>query len=93
MEELINIISTLGFPIATAIGVFYFATKFIESQVKQYADREDKLISAYKANEDRYTAQLDKFSETLNNFNITLTKIDARLENLEKHFEREIDNN
>ena len=86
MEEAINLISTLGFPIFIAIAFFYFATKFIESQVKQYAEREEKLIQAYKANEDRYTAQLDKFSEILCDFNVTLTKIDSRLEFLEQHF-------
>lgn len=89
MEEVINIISTLGFPIFVAIALFYFATKFIESQVKQYAEREEKLIEAYKANEDRYTAQIDKFSEVLRDFNVTLTKIDARLELLEKAANKE----
>lgn len=89
MEEVINIISTLGFPIFVAIALFYFATKFIENQMKQYAEREEKLIEAYKANEDRYTAQIDRFSEVLRDFNITLTKIDARLELLEKAVNKE----
>ena len=89
MEEVINIISTLGFPIFVAVALFYFATKFIESQMKQYAEREEKLIEAYKANEDRYTAQIDKFSEVLRDFNVTLTKIDARLELLEKAANKE----
>jgi len=84
MEETVNIISTLGFPIFVALALFYFATKFIENQMKQYAEREEKLIEAYKANEVRFTAQLNKFTEILNNFNITLTKIDTRLEALEK---------
>lgn len=79
MEEIASIISTIGFPVFVAVALFYFATKFIETQVAQYAEREVKLIEAYKANEERYSAQLDKFTESLNNFNITLTKIDARL--------------
>lgn len=84
MDELMNLISTVGFPIAIAVAMFYFAIKFIESQVKQYSDREDKLIAAYNANEDRFSKQIEKFNEILNNFNITLTKIDGRLEALEK---------
>lgn len=89
MEDVINIVSTLGFPIFIAVAVFYFATKFIESQMKQYAEREEKLISAYKSNEDRYTTQLDKFSEILQDFNITLTRIDTRLQQLEKAISKE----
>lgn len=84
MDEIMNLISTVGFPIAISVAIFYFAIKFIESQVKQYTEREEKLIAAYKANEDRYTAQLDKFAAILQDFNVTLTKIDGRLEALEK---------
>lgn len=84
MDEVVNIISTLGFPIATTIGIFYFATRFIEAQVKQYNDREDKLIEAYNVNLTRFTSQIDRFNETLNNFNITLNKIDTRLAVLEE---------
>lgn len=84
MDDVLNFVSQLGFPIAISIAMFYFATKFIESQVKQYSDREDKLITAYNANEDRFSKQIEKFNETLNNFNVTLTKIDSRLEALEK---------
>ena len=84
MEEIINLVSTLGFPIAVAVAVFYFGIKFIEGQVKQYAEREDKLIAAYNANLDRFTSQLDKFSDILQDFNTTLTRIDTRLEQLEE---------
>lgn len=89
MDEIMNLISTVGFPVAISVAMFYFAIKFIENQVKQYADREEKLIAAYNSNEDRYTLQIDRLTETLNNFNITLTKIDGRLETLE----RKIDGN
>jgi hypothetical protein len=88
MEDIVNVISTLGFPIATSIAIFYFAIKFVEAQVKQYSQREQNLIEAYKANEDRYAKQLDKFAESLNNFNITLTKIDSRLAWLEEQLRK-----
>lgn len=86
MDTVISIISQLGFPVAAAVAVFWFGIKFIENQLKQYADREQKLIAAYNANEDRFMAQLDKFSQILTDFNVTLNKIDARLEYLEKNF-------
>lgn len=84
MEEVINLISTLGFPIAIAVAAFYFYTAFVKDQMAAYAKREEALLEDSKKREDKYTAQMDKFSESLNNFNLTLTKIDTRLEYLEK---------
>ncbi len=84
MEEVINLISTLGFPIAIAIAAFYFYTAFVKDQMAAYSKREEALLEESKKREEKYAAQLDKFTESLNNFNITLTKIDTRLEYLEK---------
>ena len=78
MEEIVSLISSLGFPVGIAVIAFYFYTKFVGEQMEAYAKREEKL-----------TAQLDKFSESLNNFNVTLTKIDTRLEYLEKQTPKE----
>lgn len=84
MEEVINIISTLGFPVAVAVAAFYFYTSFVKEQMAAYSKREEALLEESKKREEKYAAQLDKFTESLNNFNITLTKIDTRLEYLEK---------
>ena len=84
MEEVVNIISTLGFPIACAVALFYFYTKFINQQMENYAKREEALMVESRAREERFGTQLEKFSESLNSFNLTLIKIDTRLEELEK---------
>lgn len=83
MENITNIVSTLGFPVCVSLALFYFATKFIESQIKGYNEREEKLINAYNLNLDRFTSQIDRFNEALCNFNATLNKIDSRLQVLE----------
>lgn len=84
MEDIISVVSTLGFPVAIAILAFYFYTKFVAEQMAQCAKREEALMAESRSREDKLTAQLDKFSESLTKFNLTLTKIDTRLEFLEK---------
>ena len=84
MEDLVSIVGTLGFPIAIALIVFYFYTKFVSDQMAQCSKREEALMAESRNREDKLNAQLDKFAESLNNFNLTLIKIDTRLELLEK---------
>lgn len=84
MEEVINIISTLGFPIFTTVALFYFVVKYLDKQIEDNNKREAQIISACNAREERFSEQIDRLADTLNNFNITLTKIDGRLEALEK---------
>ena len=84
MEDLVSIVGTLGFPIAIALIVFYFYTKFVADQMAQCAKREEALMAESRSREDKLNTQLDKFAESLNNFNTTLIKIDTRLELLEK---------
>lgn len=84
MEDLVNVVSTLGFPIAISLIIFYFYTKFVSEQMAQCAKREEALMEESRSREDKLNIQLDKFAESLNNFNTTLIKIDTRLELLEK---------
>lgn len=89
MEDIINVVSTLGFPIAMAIVAFYFYTKFVNEQMAQCSKREETLLAESRSREDKLNAQLDKFAESLQNFNTTLIKIDTRLEFLEKQTSKE----
>lgn len=89
MEEFINVISTLGFPMAIAVAAFFVYYKFVEKQMEACAARENALMEQSKAREDKLSAQLDKFTEALNNFNISLTKIDTRLEIIEKEVHKD----
>lgn len=89
MEEIINAISTLGFPIAVAVAAFYVYAKFVSKQMDACAKREEALMEQSRQREEKLAGQLDKFTDTLNNFNITLTKIDTRLELIEKEVHKE----
>lgn len=73
MEQIVQIISTLGFPIFCAIALGYVGYKFLQESRADNLRREDRLFS-----------QLEKFGESLDNFNTTLIKIDARLEAVEE---------
>lgn len=87
MEDLVNVVSTLGFPMAIAIAAFFIYYKFVEKQMDACAARENALMEQGKQREDKLSAQLDKFADALNNFNISLTKIDTRLEIIEKQIQ------
>lgn len=73
MDQVVQIISTLGFPIFVALALGYIGYKFLQESRADNIRREDRLFS-----------QLEKFGESLDNFNTTLIKIDARLEAVEK---------
>lgn len=89
MDEIVSIVSTLGFPMAIAIIAFFVYYKFVSSQMEACANRENALMEQSKQREEKLSAQLDKFTDALNNFNISLTKIDTRLELIEKEIHRE----
>ena len=73
MQDVVNMINTVGFPIACVITCGYFIYKTNQQNRQDNKDREDKM---YK--------QLDKFGDNLDKFNDTLNKIDSRLEAVEK---------
>lgn len=73
MEDVINIIGTIGFPIAACLGTFYFI--FEENK----AEREEN-----KQRENRLYEQLEKYGNTMEKFNNTLLTMDKRLEYLEQ---------
>ena len=87
MEDLVNIVSTLGFPMAIAIAAFFIYYKFVEKQMDACAARENALMDQSREREEKLGKQLDKFADALNNFNISLTKIDTRLEIIEKQIQ------
>ncbi len=72
----IDLISTLGFPIACVIAMGWFMSKMWTNSQTRSAEREERMAK-----------QIDRFGDSLDNFNITLVKIDTRLENVEKKVE------
>lgn len=89
MEDLVNVVSTLGFPMAIAIAAFFIYYKFVEKQMDACAKREETLMAQSNEREEKLGKQLDKFADALNNFNVSLTKIDTRLEIIEKEVHKE----
>ena len=76
MGEIVNFISSLGFPVACVVACAYYII-IINRQ-----SREDT-----KAREERMYSQLEKFSSSLDNFNETLVRIDTRLATVEKNLD------
>ena len=78
METIVQVVESVGFPIATAVasGIFIYKT--------QQQTRED-----YNKREERMFEQLDKFGESMDKFNETLIKIDERLYDLENKIKSE----
>lgn len=48
MENVVQVISTVGFPIACCLGLAYFVFKVYNDFSKKAEDREDKLYSIIK---------------------------------------------
>lgn len=78
MENVTNIINTLGFPIACVVACGFFIWKTQQQAREDNRERETKMFE-----------QLDKFGDSLDSFNNTLTKIDARLAAVEKELKIE----
>lgn len=72
MEEMVNLITQVGFPMVACIVIY------MHSEKKAQEQREDN-----KAREDRMFTQLDKFGDAMDRFDTTLKNIDNRLKVLE----------
>ena len=69
MNDVINIITNLGFPISCVIACGYYINKINTQLRNDNISRESNLMN-----------KLDNFSDTMIKFNETLTKIEIRLE-------------
>lgn len=73
MNDIVTIISSVGFPIVACIGVGYYLQKERQAEREENAKRED-----------RYLDTIDKFGDSLDRINQTMLVMDKRLELLEK---------
>lgn len=73
LSEIIDAISTVGFPVVAVIACAWFIYK----NAKQA--REDGL-----RREERLTLQIEKFGESMDAFNLTLNNINNRLTDIEE---------
>ena len=74
MNDIVNIISTVGFPISSCILYMFYIYKDKQQTREEHLKREDKLME-----------QLSKFNEIMNHFNDTLISLDKRIENIEEN--------
>ena len=73
MDNAIQIISTLGFPIAACIGVSFAFFKFYKNGEQRNKEREDA-----------YLEQISKFTVALDKINEILIKVNERLDDIER---------
>lgn len=76
MDNAIQIISTLGFPIAACIGVTFAFFKFYQNGEQRNKEREDA-----------YLEQISKFTVALDKINGILIKVNERLDDIERKLE------
>ena len=77
MNDIVNIISTVGFPISSCLLDMYYIYKDKNQTRKEHLKREDKLME-----------QLSKFNEIMIHFNDTLISLDKRIENIEENLKQ-----
>ncbi|MDY5646453.1 MAG: hypothetical protein SPF22_05535 [Candidatus Onthovivens sp.] len=74
MNDIVNIISTVGFPIGSCLLYMYYIYKDKQQSREENAKREEKLME-----------QIARFNEIMNHFNNTLIGLDKRIENIEEN--------
>ena len=74
MNDIVNIISTVGFPITSCIQYMIYIYKDKQQSREENAKREEKLME-----------QIARFNEIMNHFNDTLISLDKRIENIEEN--------
>ena len=75
-DDIVNLVTTLGFPIVCVIGCAYFINYIIKAERDENQKREEKYIET-----------INKFSVVLEKVNDNLSAINKRLE----YFENKLD--
>lgn len=80
---IVQIISTVGFPIAACLGLGYFVFKFASKIREDSINRENKLME-YFNNQNQVlvniNANMDRMSTTLENMNERLIVVEQKVE-------------
>ena len=74
MNDIINIISTVGFPISSCLLYMGYIYKDKQQSREENVKREEKLME-----------QIARFNEIMIHFNNTLISLDKRIENIENN--------
>lgn len=83
VSGIVQIISTVGFPIAACLGLGYFVFKFASKIREDSINRENKLME-YFNNQNQVlvniNANMDRMSTTLENMNERLIVVEQKVE-------------
>ena len=74
MNDIVNIISTVGFPIGSCLLYMCYIYKDKQQSREENLKRENKLME-----------QISRFNEIVNNINDTLISLDKRIEHIENN--------
>lgn len=73
MNDIVNIVASVGFPIVACLGVAWYVKEDKKAEREENAKREE-----------RYLNTIDKFGDSLDRVNNTMIAMDKRLEMLER---------
>ena len=83
MQAIIDLITTVGFPIVCCLGLGWFIYKFTNQQRDDNIHREEKLMDCIDNQNEvlvRINSNMDKMSLTLENMNQRLDVLEQKVE-------------
>lgn len=83
MNEITNLINTVGFPILICLITLKYFTKQNDRILEENREREKKMIDSQKSSQAQFFEQLKRYEDIMDKFNSTLLTLDKRLESLE----------
>ena len=84
LETIVDLISSLGFPIVAVIALGFFVYKISLLYRNDYNNRIQEIESSAERRETKFYELLAESNEVLERFNDTLIRIDAKLESIER---------
>lgn len=84
LQSIIDLISSLGFPIVSVIALGFFVYKISLLYRNDYNSRIQEIESSAERRETKFYELLAESNEVLERFNDTLIRIDAKLESIER---------
>lgn len=84
LQTIVDLISSLGFPIVAVIALGFFVYKISLLYRNDYNNRIQEIESSAERRETKFYELLSESNEVLERFNDTLIRIDAKLESIER---------
>lgn len=82
-EEIVSVVSKLGFPVASAVAFAIFLGYIFVQTRRDAKDREDLLRNEYNEREQRLYEQNERLNETLGRATETIDRMNIRLDVIE----------